>query len=152
MRPDKIKKRNMVIFAIVVLLIMSIASVKLFFLNETYYMAHIHGIPFSDNVKVIKTSVSLSDVYGIHVLAEEIIETKLSWDEVKAIIGESEYGENIRALPICIDDDGRVQIPEYDDYSTGLVKSIEGEIKEGMNYYLINEHTPYASIFCRWEE
>ena len=30
-RPDKIKKRNMVIFAIVVLLIMSIASVKLFF-------------------------------------------------------------------------------------------------------------------------
>lgn len=149
MKFRKLKNRHIVISAIIFFTIM-IIMIFIFF-NDTYYMAHINSIDFPEEVTVVKTQVSTSHVYGIHVLAEEIIETRLSWDEIRTIINDSPYGKDIHLFYIPFKDDGKTENLEWDDYSIELVQSIDGKAKEGMNYYLINEHTPYATFPCVWE-
>lgn len=119
--------------------------------GDGYYMEHINSIEFSDNVRVMKTEVSSSDVYGTHVLAEAIIETDLSREEIREIIDESLHGKNIKVFQLFFKEDGSAESLEWDDYFLDG-ESIEGETKEGLNYYLLNESTPYGSVFCLWEE
>lgn len=105
-------------------------------------MAHIEAIEFPQNVNVIAWQVSDSDVYGIHILAEKVIETELSYEEICEIVKTSTNGEHIGVYQLY-------DVPGYDimwdDYSN-IVDTIDGKTKEGMNYYLLNEHTPYGSI------
>ena len=118
-------------------------------MKDVYYMLHINSIAFPEDVIVLDSQVSTSDVYGWHVLAEETIETTLSWDDVKAIVANSPKGEKINVFPIYFKENGETEILEWDDYSTNLVDSLDNKSKEGMNYYLLNEHTQYGS-FIFW--
>ena len=154
----RIKKKYIVISSVTILVILICLFIWIVIFNQPiiikgdgYYMEHINGIEFPDNVSVIKTEVSSSDVYGTHVLAEAIIETDLSWEEIREIIDESINGKNIHVFPLYFKEDGSAELLEWDDYSLDG-ESIEGETKEGMNYYLLNESTPYGSVFCLWEE
>lgn len=154
----RIKKKYIVISSVTILVILICLFVWIVIFNQPiiikgdgYYMEHINGIEFPDNVSVIKTEVSSSDVYGTHVLAEAIIETDLSWEEIREIIDESPNGKNIHVFQLFFKEDGSAELLEWDDYSLNG-ESVEGETKEGMNYYLLNESTPYGSVFCLWEE
>lgn len=140
------KKALIVILSVMAVLIIGIIIIKFAVFTDNYYMSHINGINFPENVTVLNTRVSKSDIYGVHMLAEEVIETALSWEEVKEIVPASEKGENIHVLPVYVDQQGKAQV-EYDDYSIELVRSIEGKAKNGMNYYLLSETTEYASMF-----
>ena len=64
---------------------------------------------------------------------------------------KSPNGKNIHVFQLLFKEDGSAELLEWDDYSLDG-ESIEGETKEGMNYYLLNESTPYGSVFCLWEE
>ena len=154
----RIKKKYIIIPIVTIFIILICLFFWIIILNQPiiikgtgYYMEHINGIEFPDNVSVMKTKVSTSDVYGTHVLAEEIIETDLSREEILELINTSPKGKNIRVFPLYFREDGSAELLEWDDYSLSG-KSIEGETKEGMNYYLLNESTPYGSVFCLWEE
>ena len=107
-------------------------------------MSHIDEIDFSNEVLILKKQVSISDVYGLHFLAEEIIETELSWNEINAMVRKSPHGKTINLFYISFSDNGQTQTIEWDDYSSRLVHSIDGKAKEEKNYYLLNEHTPYG--------
>lgn len=138
----KHRKQYIVIFSLIIIGIIIMT-------RNTYYMAHIKSITFPEDVIVLDSQVSTSAVYGWHVLAEEIIETTLSWDNVSAIVANSPKGEKINVFPIYFKENGETEILEWDDYSTNLVDSLDNKSKEGMNYYLINEHTQYGS-FIFW--
>ena len=101
----RIKKKYIVIPSVTILVILICLFIWIVIFNQPiiikgdgYYMEHINGIEFPDNVSVIKTEVSSSDVYGTHVLAEAIIETDLSWEEIRKIIDKSPNGKNIHVF------------------------------------------------------
>jgi hypothetical protein len=126
-----------------VILLFAVVFIFLSVFKDKYYMSHINAISFPDDVRVVEVQVSTSDVYGMHVLAEEIIETDLSIDEVSDIVKSSSHGENINVFEIEFDENGKV-IPlfnKWDDYGT-WVDSFTGN-NEGKHYYLLNESTPY---------
>lgn len=126
--------------AIAILVIVSIAAVVIGkSCIKAYYMSHINCIDLPENVHIVKKEVSFSDVYGWHVLAEEIIETDLSWQDIRDIIDLSPYGKHI--LLFDIDHD----YIEWDDYHLSYT-DIDGKKRDGMNYFLINEHTPYGKL------
>ena len=153
-----IKKKYIVITSVTILVILICLFIWIVIFNQPiiikgdgYYMEHINSIEFPDNVSIMKTEVSSSDVHGTHVLAEAIIETDLSWEEIRGIINESPNGKNIHVFQLVFREDGSAELLEWDDYFLDG-ESIEGETKEGMNYYLLSESTPYGSVFCLWEE
>ena len=153
-----IKKKYIVITSVTILVILICLFIWIVIFNQPiiikgdgYYMEHINSIEFPNNVSIMKTEVSSSDVHGTHVLAEAIIETDLSWEEIRGIINESPNGKNIHVFQLVFREDGSAELLEWDDYFLDG-ESIEGETKEGMNYYLLNESTPYGSVFCFWEE
>lgn len=65
-------------------------------------MSHMNTIGFPTNVNVVRTRVSSSDVYGKHILAEEIIETDLSEKDIRKIIAESPNGEKIAVFALTM--------------------------------------------------
>lgn len=146
MTPFFKKKTTKIVSAVVAIIIVLLVAVLFFYpLNresDSYYMAHIEAIEFPQDVNVIASQVTETDVYGIHVLAEKVIETGLSIEEVCEIVKASPNGEHIGVYQLY-DEPGYDIL--WDDYSD-IVKSIKGKTKEGMNYYLLNEHTPYGSL------
>ena len=103
----RIKKKYIIIPIVTIFIILICLFFWIIILNQPiiikgtgYYMEHINGIEFPNNVSVIKTKVSSSDVYGTHVLAEEIIETDLSWEEIREIIDESPNGKYIHVFQL----------------------------------------------------
>lgn len=127
-----------------VILLFAVVFIFLSVFKDKYYMSHINAIAFPDVVRVVEVQVSTSDVYGMHFLAEEIIETDLSIDEVSDIVQKSPHGENIHVFEIKFDENGDV-IPlfeQWDDYGI-WVDELKLTPKEGSHYYLLNESTPY---------
>ena len=145
---EKSKKKSIKLIGLMVLLIVLfvVLIVLTEILGNKYYMSHINAIQFPDNVTVLKTQVSSTNVYGTHILAEEIIETELSEEEVEKIVAASPKGTRIVVFPLFFEDDGSAVMLEWDDYMLDGT-AIEGETKEGMNYYLLTEHTPYGTVF-----
>ena len=154
----RVRKKYIAIFSVIFLMTVFFLFVWIVIFNnpiiiksDRYYMEHINAIEFPTNVNVIRTEVSSSDVYGTHILAEEIIETDLSREDIIKIVKQSPNGKNINVFELYFKEDGSAEMIEWDDYTLDG-KAIEGETKEGMNYYLLNESTPYGTVFCLWED
>ena len=136
------KKHKKLCIIITVILVIAVVFIGLYLFKDKYYMSHINAISFPDEVKTLEEQVSTSDVYGKHVLAEEIIETELSFDEVSAFVQNSPHGANIHVFEIEFDENGKVMPLEWDDYGT-WVDTFKGSNEEGVHFYLLNESTPY---------
>lgn len=124
---------------IVLISIVAIAVI-LVFAFQSYYYSKINDIKLPEGTRTIKVEVSISDVYGYHVCAEKLVETALSYDELSKFIRENNKEENVQIFQVIKDGNG-YEI-EWDDYSINP-NCIKGKEKEGMNYYLITNNTPY---------
>lgn len=133
------KKR---IIRIVLISIVAIVGI-LVFAFKSYYYSKINDIKLPEGTRTIKVEVSISDVYGYHVCAEKIVETALSLDELSKFISENNKEEHVNIFLVIKEGSG-YQI-EWDDYSINP-NCIKGKEKEGMNYYLITNNTPYCSL------
>ena len=135
-----VHKKIKALFIVIAILI------TVFFAVNAYYMNHISHIAFPKGVKILKKQVSYSDVCGDHILSEELIETKLSHEEIRSIVNSSPYGKDIHVFAIGFDENRRSCYLDWDDYSIYLVKKLDGKNKDDMNYYLLNEATPYGQL------
>ena len=133
----KIKKIIKIVLVSIVAMVVIVV-----FAFKSYYYSKINNIKLPEGTRTIKVEISISDVYGYHVCAEKIVETALSWDELSKFVIENNKEENVHIFSIMKDKSG-YQI-EWDDY--GIDPDwIKGKEKEGMNYYLITNNTPYFS-------
>lgn len=134
------KKKKMFKVAVIVVIIVVGFIVRA---CHSYYYSKISDIELPEGTRTIKVHVGISDIYGLHVCAEKIIETPLSCEEVAQYINENNRDENIHIFSIFEYKD--IYDIEWDDYLIDLdcIKEIE---KEGMNYYLITNNTQYGSL------
>lgn len=112
---------------------------------HSYYYLKISKVNLPEDANTIKTKISVSDIYGYHVCAEKVVESELDHEQFIIFIRENNADDNIHVYLIYKENNRYVVW--LDDYSVSLVNSIEGIEKEGMNYYLITNNTPYGSLF-----
>jgi len=105
----------------------------------------ISKVKLPEEANTIKTQISVSDIYGYHICAEKVVESELECEKFMTFIRENNMDDNIHVYLIYVEDNRYVVWG--DDYSTSLVNSIAGIEKEGLNYYLITNNTPYGSLF-----
>ena len=77
--------------------------------------------------------------------AEKVVESELEYEQLKEYIEDNNKNDNIQIFLIY--KESNRYVVWWDDYSISLVNSIDGIEKEGMNYYLITNNTPYGSFF-----
>ncbi len=70
---------------------------------------------------------------------------ELEYEQLKEYIEDNNKNDNIQIYLIY--KESNRYVVWWDDYSISLVNSIDGIEKEGMNYYLITNNTPYGSFF-----
>lgn len=71
--------------------------------------------------------------------------SELEYEQLKEYIEDNNKNDNIQIFLIY--KESNRYVVWWDDYSISLVNSIDGIEKEGMNYYLITNNTPYGSFF-----
>lgn len=128
-----------------IVLLCVLIVVVVFLGGRLYYYLQINNIKLPDDAKTLKMEIYVSDIYGSHVCAEKVVESELEYEQFKEYIKDNNKNDNIQIYSIYKESDRYVV--GWDDYSTSLVNSIEGIEKEGMNYYLITNNTPYGSFF-----
>lgn len=112
---------------------------------RSYYYLKISKVNLPEDANTIKTKISVSDIYGYHVCAEKVVESELDHEQFITYIRESNSDDNIHVYSIY-KENSRYAV-WLDDYSVSLVNSIAGKEKDGMNYYLITNNSPYGSFF-----
>ena len=126
-------------------LIIVLIAVVVFWGAGLYYYLPISNIKLPDDAKTIKMEIYISDIYGLHVCAEKVGESELEYEQLKEHIEDNNKNDNIQIFLIY--KESNRYVVWWDDYSISLVNSIDGIEKEGMNYYLITNNTPYGSFF-----
>lgn len=129
---------------IVILIALVIVVVACFSIRSYYYL-RISGVKLPDGAKTIKTQTYVSDIYGYHVCAEKVVESESDYEQFINYVREINKNDNIKIYPIY--KEGNRYVVWWDDYNVSLVNSIAGNEKEGKNYYLITNNTPYGSLF-----
>lgn len=133
----KYKKIFAILFAVMII------AVALFSINSYYYF-RISSVKLPDGAKTIKTRIYVSDIYGYHVCAEKVVESELDYEQFIKCVREINKDDNIKIYSIY--KEGNKYSVWCDDYSVSLVNSMAGTEKEGKNYYLITNNTPYGSF------
>ena len=126
-------------------LIIVLIAVVVFWGAGLYYYLPISNIKLPDDAKTIKMEIYISDIYGLHVCAEKVVESELEYEQLKEYIEDNNKNDNIQIFLIY--KESNRYVVWWDDYSISLVNSIDGIEKEGMNYYPITNNTPYGSFF-----
>lgn len=135
----KVRKKCRIVLIIVLVL------VGVIFLFRSYYYLKISKVKLPEDANTIKTQISVSDTYGYHVCAEKVVESELEYEQFVTFIRENNSDDNIHVYSIY-KENSRYAV-WLDDYSVSLVNSIAGKEKDGMNYYLITNNSPYGSFF-----
>lgn len=128
-----------------IVLIALLSVVVVFFSIKSYYYFKISSVKLPDGTKTIKMQTYVSDIYGTHVCAEKVVESELDYEQFIKCIREINTDDNIKIYPVY--KEGSKYSVWHDDYSVSLVNSIADREKEGKNYYLITNNTPYGSLF-----
>ena len=127
-----------------ILLAVMIIAVALFSIRLCYYF-RISSVKLPEGTKTIKMQTYVSDIYGYHVCAEKVEESELDYEQFIKCIREINTDDNIKIYPVY--KEGSKYSVWHDDYGVLLVNSIADREKEGKNYYLIPNNTPYGSLF-----
>ena len=135
----KVRKKYRIVLISVLALVCTIISFR------CYYYLKISKVKLPEDANTIKTQISVSDTYGYHVCAEKVVESELENEQFVMFIRENNSDDNIHVYSIY-KENSRYAV-WLDDYNVSLVNSIAGKEKDGMNYYLITNNSPYGSFF-----
>lgn len=131
----KIRRASVVKRIFIIILVLAVAILVMVGLHfHFHWKSKIEEIILPEGTETIKTKVSLSDIYGPHMLAVKIIGTDMSYDEIVTFV-EANNDSPVSIFVVC--KDGEHYSIEWDDWALDP-DYIKGREEDGMNYYLIS--------------
>ena len=136
------KRKNKKIVAVVCVSVFIITQVIVIRILKQPYLQRINSVVLPSDSQTIKTKVSLSDVYGIHVCAEKVICTQLAMSELEQFIKENnskEVADSVFLIPV----DKKSKSIAWDDYNINIERL---DLSQQGNYFYLSWNTPYCQL------